>query len=78
MPDVDKPKRNILSVAVTDEARKHLDNLAQTRATQTGANFYASDIVREAIQEYLANRGIQIEVKVNRGGYRQRSSEDEE
>lgn len=58
-----------LNVTLPDEVREALDRLAAERSTAK-KKIFAGDIVREAVQEYLTNRGIQVDVSVDRGGYR--------
>jgi len=66
-----------MSVALGDEARKILEELADRRTSENGKT-YASDLIREAVQEYLVKRGYNITIDVNRGGYRERLNSAEE
>ncbi|PJF39681.1 MAG: hypothetical protein CUN54_08045 [Phototrophicales bacterium] len=60
------------SLVLPDEVRKILDQIATARAKDTEQTVYASDIAREAIEEYLRKHGYSIRVEVDRGGYRRR------
>jgi predicted transcriptional regulator len=66
-------KSKSINVVMTTEARQILDDMAEQRTAVNGTT-YASDIVREAIEEYLARNGHCIQIKVDRGGYRERSA----
>lgn len=62
-------QRKSVSVVLPVEVRQLLESMAQERTAENGT-VYASDIVREAIEEYLRKRGHDISVEVDRGGFR--------
>lgn len=75
---MEKPKRTRpMSVAIGDEARRILEELATKRTSENGRT-YASDLIREAVQEYLERRGYNITIEVDRGGYRERTDPTDE
>lgn len=61
-----------IDIRLPAEARKAVDEIAQERGVQAGKNVYPSDIVREAVAEYLAARGRDISLAVDRGGNRRK------
>lgn len=70
-------KRNpSVDVVLPEDVRQILDELAEKRSSELQVNVYASDIVREALEQYLKQLGIDKEIRVNRGGDR-RSKRDE-
>lgn len=69
-------KKKAIGVVVSDDVRKIIEELAQRQSTEN-KRVYASDIAREAIQEYLNARGYNVKVDVDRGGYRERIDSEE-
>lgn len=69
-PGLKRSKRKAISVVVSDEARRILDKLAAERTSEYGYSVFASDVVRDAIEDYLNERGYEIKIEVDRGGYR--------
>lgn len=72
-----------LSVRMPDEMRSALDEIAEERSLQNRINkistsVYTADIVREAILEYLRARGYDINAEVDRGGWRERTGNEED
>jgi hypothetical protein len=67
MPD---DKRDTLHFAVTAETKQALKELAEKRTQEGGKRYFPSDIAREAVEEYLADKGYNIKIEVDRGGYR--------
>ena len=72
MPKLKQNERDTITAVVGIEARQHLTELANELTKGGDKTFYASDIVREAIEEYLRAKGRDVSIKVDRGGYRTR------
>lgn len=67
-------KRYTINVAINAEVRAALDAMAKAQAASGDKQRFAGDVVRDAIQEYLQKRGVNLAVKVDRGGYRPRKT----
>lgn len=65
-----KDRNPSLDVVMTEEMRDSLEMLAKERSVGLPNKVYASDIVREAIEEYLEQRGYPLKSKIFRGGRR--------
>ena len=63
-------KKPTIGVVVPQNVKDKLEDLASAQQEKSTAKVYASDIVREAIQEYFNKRNIDILVSVDRGGDR--------
>jgi hypothetical protein len=63
-------KKGHIAVVLPDDVKKALESLASEQQASSDKRVYASDVVRDAIDEYLRARGIQLEIKPDRGGYR--------
>lgn len=71
-------KNQPIAVPIPDEVRGILEALAAEREAaqpEPRRRVYMSDVVREAIEEYLQRRGFDVKVEVDRGG--DRRSKDE-
>ncbi len=76
-----KKEMTSIDVVVSEEVKTVLSELAavkeaEGRSSGMRQKVYPSDIVREAIQEYLERRGHSVVVNVNRGGDRRSASTD--
>lgn len=77
------PRQKTTSVALGDLALEALRELAQEdtlamRQNGETTSIYASDLIREAVEEYLKRRGYDFSIGVNRGGYRGGEKADED
>lgn len=72
MPELKDNERDTITAVVGTEARRQLSEVADELTQEREKKFYASDVVREAVEEYLRKRGRVITIKVDRGGYRER------
>jgi hypothetical protein len=59
---------------IPEDAHDELRAIAEGRKETLKRNVYASDIIREAIEEYLARRGSETSTDVKRGGPRRAAS----
>lgn len=69
------PRQKTTSVALGDLALEALQELAKQQTDAMRKNgertsVYTSDLIREAVEEYLKRRGYDFDIGVNRGGYR--------
>lgn len=62
---------NRIDVVVPSEVKEILEEIAGDMHQQTGKTVILGDVVRQAIELYLKQQGIDIPVTVNRGGVRQ-------
>lgn len=72
MPEMNTEKKSI-SVVLSSEAKAALEALAQQQS-RSGKKKNASDVIRDAIQRYLADEGHELTITVERGGYRERTA----
>jgi hypothetical protein len=75
-----KREMTSLDVAMPMTAREAIEQLAAQETAKNklkGVNrkVFAGDIVRRALEEYLARAGFQVTVDVNRGGKRRGEQE---
>jgi ribosomal protein S9 len=62
-------KRATMNVQLTPDIRAILDEMATQQSTDD-QQVFAADVIRQAIEVFLNQKGYDVEVKVNRGGYR--------
>lgn len=72
-----KKYKPTIDVAVPEEVKRCFEALAarreaENKARKDNTRVFVSDLVREAMQAYLDNLGIELTVDVDRGGYRER------
>lgn len=63
-------RKGHIAVVIPDEVKQALEGMAAAQQVNSDKRVYASDIVREAIDEYLQARGIVLDIKPDRGGWR--------
>lgn len=59
-----------VNVALSTETKQILEQLALAKQKQEGSHrVFISDIIRDALQEYLDKRGIDVNVEIKRAGF---------
>lgn len=62
-----------LSLRIPSKAKATLKTMAEGRKDSNGNNVYPSDLMREALAEYLEKHGVSVSLDVDRGGNRRAS-----
>lgn len=70
-------KRATMNVQLTPDIRAILDEIATQQSTDD-QQVFAADVIRQSIEAFLNQKGYNVEVKVNRGGWRGGSKDKRE